>query len=90
MLTRSADLEGRAQGIRAIGLSPGTVDTDMQAAIRDSGVGAYARLKRSDHIPPDWPARALVWLAGPGGDGFLGQEVSLRDAGIRQRIGLVP
>jgi NAD(P)-dependent dehydrogenase (short-subunit alcohol dehydrogenase family) len=90
MLTRSADLEGRAQGIRAIGLSPGTVDTDMQADIRDSGVGAYARLKRSDHIPPDWPARALVWLAGPGGDGFLGQEVSLRDAGIRQRIGLVP
>ena len=88
MLTRSADLEGRALGIRAIGLSPGTVDTEMQGEIRSSGIGPLAQMERSEHIPPDWPARALVWLAGPEGDGYLGQEVSLRDAEIRASVGL--
>lgn len=88
MLTRSADLEGRTLGIRAIGLSPGTVDTDMQGDIRDSGIGAISQMARSEHIPPDWPARALVWLAGPGGDEHLGQEVSLRDPAIRAAAGL--
>jgi NAD(P)-dependent dehydrogenase (short-subunit alcohol dehydrogenase family) len=88
MLTRSADLEGRALGIRAIGLSPGTVDTDMQGDIRASGIGAIAGLARSDHVPPDWPARALVWLAGPEGAAFAGQEVSLRDPALRARLGL--
>ncbi|TDL89369.1 SDR family oxidoreductase [Meridianimarinicoccus aquatilis] len=88
MLTRSADLEGRALGIRAIGLSPGTVDTDMQGDIRASGIGAISQMDRSEHISPDWPAQALVWLAGSGGDAFLGQEVSLRDASIRAAMGL--
>lgn len=88
MLTRCADLEGRALGIRATGLSPGTVETDMQGDIRASGIGAIARMAPSDHIPPDWPARALVWLAGPEGDAFAGREVSLRDPDIRARIGL--
>ena len=31
---------------------------------------------------------ALVWLCGPGGDAFLGAEVSLRDDTIRRRVGL--
>lgn len=88
MLTRALDHEARAQGIRAISLSPGTVATDMQAAIRDSGVNPVSRLDWSAHIPPEWPARALVWLCGPGGDAFLGAEVSLRDDTIRRRVGL--
>ncbi|MTE01070.1 SDR family NAD(P)-dependent oxidoreductase [Paracoccus sp. YIM 132242] len=89
MLTRALDLEARGDGIRAISLSPGTVATDMQAAIRDSGINPVSRLDWSAHVPPEWPARALVWLCGPEGDAFLGAELSLRDEGIRRRIGLV-
>ena len=90
MLTRALDHEARSQGIRAISLSPGTVATDMQDAIRKSGVNPVSRLDWSVHISPEWPARALVWLCGPEGDEFLGTEVSLRDEAIRRRVGLIP
>lgn len=89
MMTRAVDLEARADGIRAISLSPGTVATDMQAAIRDSGVNPISRLDWSVHIPPEWPARALLWMCGPEADAFLGGEISLRDEAIRRRIGLM-
>lgn len=89
MLTRSLDLEARGDGIRAISLSPGTVATDMQRAIRDSGVSPISQLDWSVHIPPEWPARALVWMCGPEADPWLGDEISLRDADVRRRIGLV-
>lgn len=89
MLTRALDHEARKAGIRAISLSPGTVATDMQAAIRDSGMNPVSQLDWSVHIPPEWPARALVWMCGPEADDFLGAEVSLRDETIRRRIGLI-
>jgi NAD(P)-dependent dehydrogenase (short-subunit alcohol dehydrogenase family) len=89
MLTRALDHEARPDGIRAISLSPGTVATDMQDTIRKSGVNPVSQLDWSVHIPPEWPARALLWLCGPEGDKFLGDEVSLRDEAIRRRIGLV-
>ncbi|OSP55066.1 SDR family oxidoreductase [Pseudoruegeria sp. SK021] len=90
MLTRCADLEGRSGGLRAIGLSPGTVATDMQVQIKASGLNPVSRLTASDHIPPDWPAKALVWLATAEADDLIGTEVSLRDPAIRRRIGLIP
>lgn len=89
MLTRAVDLEARVDGIRAISLSPGTVATDMQAAIRGSGVNPISKLDWSVHIPAEWPARALLWMCGPDADAFLGSEVSLRDEGIRRRVGLI-
>ncbi len=88
MLTRMADHEARGAGVRAIGLSPGTVATDMQVAIRASGINPVSRLDWSAHIPADWPARALVWMCSRQADAFLGQEISLRDQSIRARIGL--
>ncbi|GAA0296552.1 SDR family oxidoreductase [Rhodovulum strictum] len=88
MLTRCADLEGRAQGIRALSLSPGTVATDMQKTIRESGVNPVSRLDWAEHVPPAWPARALVWMCSADADEFLGQEVSLRERAIRRRAGL--
>lgn len=89
MLTRIADIEARALGIRALSLSPGTVATDMQATIRDSGVNRISQIDWSEHIPPDWAARALVWMCGPEANPWLGQEVSLRDENLRRKIGLV-
>ncbi len=89
MLTQAMDHEARADGIRAISLSPGTVATDMQRAIRDSGINSVSQLDWSVHIPPEWPAQALVWMCGADADEFLGAEVSLRDEGVRRRIGLI-
>jgi NAD(P)-dependent dehydrogenase (short-subunit alcohol dehydrogenase family) len=88
MLTRALDMEARGDGIRAISLSPGTVATDMQATIRDSGINPVSQLDWSVHIPPEWPARALLWMCGSEADEFLGREVSLRDEEIRRRLGL--
>ncbi|MEL6574384.1 MAG: SDR family oxidoreductase [Pseudomonadota bacterium] len=89
MLTRAADGECREKGVRVIGLSPGTVATDMQRVIKASGINRVSTLDWSVHIPADWPARAIAWLAGPEGAAFAGQEVSLRDETIRRRIGLI-
>ena len=88
MLTRCVDREARADGIRAIGLSPGTVATDMQREIKASGINPVSQLDWSEHIPPEWPARALLWMCTPDADEFVGQEVSLRGEGIRRRVGL--
>ena len=88
MLTRAAHLEAGRQ-VRILSLSPGTVATDMQAAIRHSGVNAVSQLDWSVHIPPDWPAEALLWMCSTESDEFRGGEVTLRDEGIRARLGLV-
>ena len=88
MLTRCADLEARAAGVRVMGLSPGTVATDMQREIKASGMNAVSQLDWSAHIPADWPARALLWMCGADADAFIGQEISLRDESIRRRVGL--
>ncbi len=89
MLTGNLHLEYGDRGIRALGLSPGTVATDMQRSIKESGLGPIAALDWSVHIPVDWPARALVWMCSTDADEFAGQEVSLRDEAIRRRVGLI-
>lgn len=89
MLTRCVDKEARDQGIRAIGLSPGTVATEMQREIKTSGINPVSRLDWADHIPPDWPARTLLWMCSVDADEFIGQEINLRDEDIRRRAGLV-
>ncbi|MEM9911452.1 MAG: SDR family oxidoreductase [Pseudomonadota bacterium] len=89
MLTRVADREMREHGIRVLGLSPGTVATQMQREIKASGVNPVSQLDWSDHIPPDWPARALVWMCGAEADPWLGQDISLRNEDIRRQVGLI-
>ena len=89
MLTQCIDMEAREKGIRAIGLSPGTVATEMQREIKASGVNPISKLDWSDHIPPEWPAKCLLWMCGPDGDDWLGGEISLRDEEIRKAVGLI-
>ena len=88
MLTRSLHLE-EGPTIRALGLSPGTVATDMQRRISASGINPVSGLAWEDHIPPEWPARALVWMCGVEADPWLGQDVRLRDEDIRRKVGLM-
>ena len=89
MLTQCLHHEEGGNGIRAIGLSPGTVATDMQRDIKDSGVNPVSQLDWDVHIPADWPARALLWMCGPEADRFLGDEISLRDENVRKAVGLI-
>lgn len=88
MLTRCVHLEARGRGVRAMGLSPGTVATQMQRRIKESGINPVSQLDWSVHIPPDWPAKALVWMCSKDADEFVGEEISLRDEAIRTRVGL--
>ena len=89
MMTACLDKEERENGIRAIGLSPGTVATDMQRKIKASGINPISKLAWEDHIPADWPARTLLWMCSPDADEFIGSEIALRDDAIRQRVGLI-
>lgn len=89
MLTRAAHLEEGGNGLRIMGLSPGTVATGMQVTIKASGINPVSQLDPAVHIPADWPARTLLWMCGSGGDAHLGQEISLRDDGIRRAVGLI-
>lgn len=89
MLTRCADKENHHLGIRAMGLSPGTVATQMQREIKSSGINPVSQLNWEDHIPADWPARTLLWMCSSDADEFVGTEISLRDDAIRKRVGLI-
>lgn len=88
MLTACAHLEAGGAGVRVMGLSPGTVATDMQREIRDSGVNAVSRLDWSAHIAPEIVAQALLWMCGPEADALRGTELSLRDPALRARMGI--
>lgn len=87
-LTRVADQEYRSKGIRVIGLSPGTVATEMQVQIKASGINPVSKLDPSVHIPPEWVARAIAWLCAPDGDPYCGTDLSLRSEDVRTAIGL--
>lgn len=89
MLTKCLHKEAAANGIRAMGLSPGTVATQMQREIKASGVNPVSQLEWTDHIPADWPAKCLLWMCSKDSDEFLGEEISLREETIRRRIGVV-
>ena len=89
MMGRSLHLEEAANGIRAIGLSPGTVATEMQRKIKDSGINPVSQLDWDVHIPADWPAKCLLWMCSAEADQFCGEEISLREDTIRRAVGLI-
>ena len=88
MLTQAAALEYGPHGVRIIGLSPGTIDTDMQGAIRASGINMVSKIPRSQLAPAEHAARAIVYLCGEAAADLAGGEASLRDPDFRRRVGL--
>jgi len=80
--------EEAESGIRALVLSPGTVATEMQVVIKKSGVNPVSELEWDDHIPPEWPAKAMVWMCSGEADIHLGEVVSLRDQDVLKSSGL--
>lgn len=87
-LTRVAHKEYVDQGVRVVGLSPGTVATDMQVAIKASGINPVSQLGHDAHIPPEWVAKALMWLCGPEADPHLGTDFSIKTDEGRAAVGL--
>ncbi|MGJ8617628.1 MAG: SDR family oxidoreductase [Sulfitobacter sp.] len=89
MLNRCVDKEEAQNGIRAIGLSPGTVATQMQREIKASGINPVSQLDWDVHVPAEWPARTLLWMCSAEADRYLGDEISLRDDEVRGAVGLI-
>ena len=88
MLSRSIALEAAASGVRVFDFRPGTCDTEMQAAVRASGINRVSRIPRGALTPVADPARAIVYLCTPAADDLSGTKVSLTDPDFRRRIGL--
>ncbi|MEM9853257.1 MAG: SDR family oxidoreductase [Pseudomonadota bacterium] len=87
-LTRCGHKEHGEKGITVVGLSPGTVATEMQAQIKASGINPVSQLDPGVHIPPEWVAQAIAYLAGPGGQAHAGGDFSMKTAEGRAALGL--
>jgi 3-oxoacyl-[acyl-carrier protein] reductase len=87
-LTRSGHEEYGTQGITCLGLSPGTVATEMQVLIKASGVNPVSQLEVADHIPASDVAQAVAYLCGPAGIKYLGEDFHLKSPDSRAAIGL--
>ena len=88
-LTEVAHVELHDKNIRVVGLSPGTVATNMMEKIRDSQINPVSQLDWSVHIPPEWPAEAVAFLCGPEGEEFAGTDFSIKTEEGRKRVGLI-
>jgi NADP-dependent 3-hydroxy acid dehydrogenase YdfG len=87
-LTKCAHKEYFEKGINVIGLSPGTVATDMQVAIRDSGINPVSQLDWSSHIPTEWVAKTIGYLITSAGKQHSGTDFSLKNDEGRKLVGL--
>lgn len=87
MLTRAVQGEYDSDGVRAFGLVPGLIDTDMQGRIRSSGMNEVSQVPRTALLPASEPARAAAFLLSGDGDDLAGCEVDIRDTAFRSRLG---
>ncbi|MGH1428634.1 MAG: SDR family oxidoreductase [Arenicella sp.] len=88
MLTMSGHKEYAESGITVVGLSPGTVATDMMSTIKESGVNPVSQLDWSTHIPPEWPAKAIAFLCTDQGKPYSGTDFSIKTPEGRALVGL--
>ena len=88
MLTQCAHAEYAGHGVRIVGLSPGTVKTGMQVAIKASGINPVSQMDPDAHIPPEWAAKAIAYLCTDGGARYAGGDMSLRDPDVRKAVGV--
>lgn len=87
-LTKCGHKELSAHGICVVGLSPGTVATEMQVQIKASGINPVSQLDPDIHIPPHWVAKAIAFLCGPDGQRYAGGDFSLKSDEGRAAVGL--
>jgi 3-oxoacyl-[acyl-carrier protein] reductase len=88
MLTACVHNEEAANGIRCVGLSPGTVATELQRQIKAAGLNPVSRLAWSDHIPTAWAAEAVCWLTSDPARVHDGGDFSIKTDAGRAAVGL--
>ena len=88
-LTRSGHEEYGDDGITCLGLSPGTVATEMQVAIKASGINPVSKLEIRDHIPASDVAQAISYLCGAAGENYAGEDFQLKLPESRAVVGLL-
>lgn len=87
MLTRALHLE-EGDAIDVYGVSPGTVDTEMQVEIRASGVNPVSQIPRENLAPATLPAQCVVWLMENRPQDLAGDDVRIREAEFLARAGI--
>lgn len=88
-LTRCVHKECAEQGVRCVGISPGTVATHMQTVIKDSGVNPVSQLDWSQHISPEIVGDAITWLCTDAAQAYDGGDFSLKTEEERAALGWV-
>ncbi|MEO0367342.1 MAG: SDR family oxidoreductase [Pseudomonadota bacterium] len=88
MLTRCLDKEYGEMGITAVGLSPGTVATDMMQSIKNSGVNPVSKIPWENHIQAEWPAEAIAYLCTSAAEQYAGTDFSIKTEEGRKAVGL--
>jgi len=88
MLSQATTLEVQDTNIRVYGFSPGVVDTQMQGQIRASGINPVSQIPRETLSAPQDAAKAISYLCSAAARDLKGQELDIRNADLRQRIGL--
>ncbi len=89
-LTKCVHKEEAENNIRMIGLSPGTVATEMQVQIKASGINPVSQLDPSVHIPAVWVGKTICWLCTAEADIYRGTDFSLKTDEGRKHVGLPP
>jgi NAD(P)-dependent dehydrogenase (short-subunit alcohol dehydrogenase family) len=87
-MTKCTHLENASRGIVCVGLSPGTVATDMQRDIAKSGINAVSQMSWDAHIPAEWVGKAIAHLCGPDGAKYAGTDFSIKTPEGRAAVGL--
>ncbi|MCG8492397.1 MAG: SDR family oxidoreductase [Sneathiellales bacterium] len=87
-LTEIAHKETANPDIHIIGLSPGSVATQMMKKIKASNVNPVSQLDWDSHISPEWVGEAVLFLCGPGGSHYSGTDFSIKTPEGRKAVGL--
>ena len=88
MLTMACHKENGDRGLVHINLAPGIIATDMQKTIRESGINPVSQIAPEDLGDPTIPARVLIYLCGPEGRQYAGQELRAADPELRRAAGI--
>lgn len=88
-LTKCVHKEYADDGVRCVGISPGTVATDMQKVIADSKINPVSQLDWSQHISAEIVADAITWLCTDAGHKYDGIDFTLKTEAERAELGWV-
>jgi NAD(P)-dependent dehydrogenase (short-subunit alcohol dehydrogenase family) len=84
MLTRCLATE--YPQVACYGLQPGVVDTGMQVRIRASGINEISRIPRAKLAPAERPAAFIAWLCDARPADLVGQDLTVNDTALQQRL----